>query len=185
MSSPSLFPPGVLRSIVLHWTAHDYETVFAAYHFCVGLRGDGGPVAIASADLRANMRDVRLEGPPYAAHTSGRNSYAIGLAICAMHEATPSDFGRYPLREDFIDVACATAADLCAHYAIPIDERHVYTHAEAALEDGYFGSGADERWDIARLTPSNEPLLPEDARRAGAELRRRVRLASNRVADSR
>jgi hypothetical protein len=174
-----------LRSIVLHWTAHDYASVFEAYHLCIGLRGEEGPLAIACTDLRANMRDVRLEGAPYAAHTRGRNSYAIGLAICAMEDATPSDFGRYPLREDFIDVACATAAELCAFYGIPIDERHVYTHAEAALEDGYFGCGEDERWDIARLTPSLEPLQPEDARRVGEELRRRVRHASNSAAHSR
>jgi hypothetical protein len=167
-------PPGDLRSIVLHWTAGDYRSVFKAYHVCVALGDAGEPVAVLTHDLRANMRDVRAVSDAYAAHTLGRNSYAIGLAICGMQGAVPSDFGAYPLRDDLVTAACRAAADLCRAYAIPVDRGHVYTHAEAALEDGYFGCDEGERWDIARLRPAPGPLAPADAASAGNDLRGRV-----------
>jgi len=165
------FPPGDLRGIVLHWTAGDYRTVYPSYHFCVALDASDRPIAVATHDLRANMRDVTVGFEPYAAHTSGRNSYAIGLAICGMREATPYDFGPFPIRADVLALFCATAARLADAYAIPIDAEHVATHAEHAVADGYFGCGEDERWDVARLSPSPIPLQPDDARRAGDALR--------------
>jgi hypothetical protein len=174
---PSLvLPSGDLRYLYLHWTAGDYATAYPAYHVCVTLAG-GLPAVVQSNDVLANARDVREPGPPYAAHTSGRNSYAIGVAVCGMRDATPHDFGAYPLREDLLDLTCAAAARLCAAYAIPIDEAHVRTHAEAAVEDGYFGCGDDERWDVARLVPSGASLDARDAAVVGAVLRARIAAA--------
>jgi len=168
---PIDLPHGDLRSIVLHWTAGDYESAYPAYHFCIALDSAARPVALATHDLRANMCDAAASRSPYAAHTSGRNSYAIGLAVCGMAGATPQDFGPFPLRDEMLALTCATAARLAAFYAIPLDREHVFTHAEAALADGYFGTGEDERWDIARLGPSAEPLRADEARRAGDALR--------------
>ena len=135
-------PAGDLRSISLHWTAYDYEAVFSAYHYC--LRGVSDPIVVATHDLRANMRDVRGDPTvPYAAHTAGRNSWSIGLAVCAMADATPSDFGRYPLGEAQIDGLCTLARVLADAYGIGLDA--IRTHAEAALEDGYFGASSEGR----------------------------------------
>ena len=117
------------------------------------------------------MRDVYETHGPYAAHTYRRNSYAAGLSIMGMKDARPGDFGEYPLREDGIDALCEVAARLARAYGIEIDAQHVLTHAEAAIEDGYFGENDDERWDIARLAPSPEPLTEDDARRTGTLLR--------------
>jgi hypothetical protein len=177
MRLPNAWPPGDLRSLYLHWTAGDYVTVFPAYHVCIALDPNGRPEAVLTHDLRANMRDVREPGAPYAAHTAGRNSFAIGLAVCGMRAAAPDDFGAFPLLEDMLALGCATAARLCAFYGIPVDDAHVLTHAEAALADGYFGCGPDERWDIARLKPDAAPLQPAEAARAGDELRARMRAA--------
>jgi len=177
MRLPNGWPPGDLRRLYLHWTAGDYATVFPAYHVCVALDPRGEPVAQWTHDLRANMRDVREPGAPYAAHTAGRNSFAIGLAICGMRDATPHDFGAFPLLEPMLALGCATAARLCAFYGIAIEPAYVLTHAEAALADGYFGSGDDQRWDIARLSPAAAPLVPGDAARTGDELRARIRAA--------
>ncbi len=172
------FAPGDLRFVYLHWTAGDYATSYDAYHFCIARDAADRPVLRATHDLRENMRDVRSGDGTYAAHTAGRNSYAIGVAICGMAHATPSDFGAYPLREDQVDLACATVADLCRAYGIGIDAAGVRTHAEAAVEDGYFGDGADERWDIARLAPSPEPLHPREAAGTGDVLRARIAAAA-------
>jgi hypothetical protein len=170
------WPPGELRYVYLHWTAGAYGEVFDAYHFCAGLDEREQACVFATRDLRANMRDVRSATPgSYATHTAGHNSYAIGLAACGMLGATPHDFGRYPLRDDLLALVCATAARLCTFYAIAVDAEHVRTHAEAALEDGYFGAGPDERWDIARLRPSAQPLAAAEAREVGDLLRERVR----------
>lgn len=166
-----VFPAGELRALWLHWTGGDYAAVFPAYHFC--LSGSDDVVVHQTADLRANMRDVRVQPDlPYAAHVAGRNGWAIGLAICAMRDATPHDFGPAPLTEPQIAALCSVAARLAAAYGIPLAA--IRTHAEAALEDGYFGAGDEQRWDIARLVPSPDPLVPDDARRTGELLRARI-----------
>jgi hypothetical protein len=161
-----------LRSISLHWTAHDYEAVFPAYHFC--LRGVSDVMVVQTHDLRANMRDLRRDpSRPYAAHTLGRNSWSIGLAVCGMAGAEPVDFGRYPLAPAQIDALCVVARTLADAYRIPLAA--IRTHAEAALEDGYFGAGSDEsRWDIARLEPRPQPLEAREAIATGNELRARI-----------
>jgi hypothetical protein len=92
-----------------------------------------------------------------------------------MRDARPDDFGAFPLLDAMVTLGCATAAQLCAYYGIAVDAEHVLTHAEAAVRDGYFGSAADERWDIARLAPRPEPLEPAEAERVGDLLRARIR----------
>ena len=164
-------PPGDLRSISLHWTAGDYSTVYPAYHYC--LRGMSEIEVVATNDLRGNMRDLRLASTePYAMHTAGRNSWSIGLAVCAMAGATPAAFGAFPLTEAQIDGLCAVARRLAGVYGIPLAA--IRTHAEAALDDGYFGDGDDQRWDIARLAPRAEPLSEHDATATGSLLRARI-----------
>ncbi len=165
------FPAGTLRGIILHWTAGDYVTTYPAYHFC--LSGAADVLVHATHDLRANMRDVRATAGAYAAHTAGRNSFAAGLAVCAMRGATPHDFGPCPVTAAQIDALCILAAALAKHYGIALDG--VRTHAEAALDDGYFGAGSDDlRWDIARLEPAVLPLVESDARVTGDYLRARI-----------
>lgn len=165
-------PAGDLRAISLHWTAGDYETVYPAYHFCVS--GAAGPRVHHTHDLRENMRDVRADPAlPYAAHTRGRNSWSIGIAVAAMRDATPSDFGAFPVGAAQLDALCRVAARLARFYAI--DPGAIRTHAEAALEDGYFGAGGDDlRWDIARLRPSAAPLAPDEATATGEWFRTRI-----------
>lgn len=161
-----------MRSISLHWTGHDYERVFPAYHFCISRPDD--VLVHHTHDLRENMRDVRLDPTlPYAAHTRGRNSWSIGLAVAAMEGSTPSNFGAYPVTAPQVDALCRVAAMLAGFYGIAVAA--IRTHAEAALDDGYFGAGDDElRWDIARMQPSAAPLEPAEAGAAGDEFRRRV-----------
>ena len=173
---PEQFPHGRLDRIYLHWSAGDYTTTYDSYHYCIVWDG-GAAHAVATRDLHENMRDVYVDDErPYAAHTYRRNAYAAGLAILGMKDARPDDFGDFPLREEAIDELCRLAAQIAQAYDLPIDAEHVLTHAEAAISDGYFGTGEDERWDIARLRPDSALLDPEDAMIAGDELRARIRL---------
>ena len=168
------FPAGRIDRLYLHWSAGNYSDVFPAYHFCIAY--DAKTVTVVNTHrIEANMRDLRLDpDAEYAAHTRGRNSFALGLSIMGMQAARPDDFGPYPLTEPLIAGLCRVAARLASFYAIPVDEAHVLTHAEAAVADGYFGTGQDERWDIARLAAGPRPLLSADARIAGTELRDRI-----------
>jgi hypothetical protein len=165
-------PAGDVRSLSLHWTGDDYEKVFQSYHFCV--TGFQKPWVHHTHDLRANMRDVRLAADePYAAHTFGRNSWSLGLAVAGMRAATPADFGSYPITAVQLGALCCVAARLAVFYAVPIAA--IRTHAEAALDDGYFGAGSDDvRWDIARFAPSPRPLGAAEARATGDNLRRQI-----------
>lgn len=164
-----MLPAGTLRAVILHWTAGDYTTTFPAYHFC--LSGALDVMVHATHDLRANMRDLRVPGTPaYAAHTQGRNSFAVGIAVCAMRAALPDDFAAHPVTPAQIDALCAVTAQLVRTYGIALDA--VCTHAEAAVADGYFGCGGENvRWDLARLEPRPAPLSPGDARVTGERLR--------------
>ncbi|MDQ6929330.1 MAG: hypothetical protein M3126_01510 [Candidatus Eremiobacteraeota bacterium] len=176
------FAPGRIDRLYLHWSAGNYTDVFPAYHFCVALDESGSVTVVQTNRIEANMREVR-ENPdsPYAAHTRGRNSYALGLSIMSMRAATPGDFGAYPLTPPLIDGLCAVAAELASFYDIAVDASHVMTHAEAAVADGYFGAGENERWDIARLSASAQPLEPAQATQVGNVLRTGILTAKPRA----
>lgn len=165
-------PPGDLRAITLHWTAGDYTRTFDAYHFCV--RGADEPELCVTRDVRENMRDVRIAPElPYAAHAAGRNAHNVGIAACAMAHASPADFGAFPITGAQVEVMCALAARLAVRYEIPLAA--IRTHAELAIEDGYFGSDADDlRWDVARLHASSEPVDPAEASATAERLRARI-----------
>jgi hypothetical protein len=169
-------PEGRIERIYTHWSAHDYESVFPAYHFCVATKPSGEIVVVNTHDVRENMRNV-YDSPddPYAAHTRKRNSFALGISIMAMEGSRPDDFGQYPLTEPLIDALCSVGAKLAKFYGVPIDADHIMSHAEAALHDGYFGTKPEERWDIARLRAENRALVPEDGVIVGEELRSRMR----------
>ena len=169
------FPRGRIERIYLHWSGWDYVTVHPSYHYCVALR-DGAVEVEHTGDLTSNMRDLRGgEFDDYVAHTRGRNSFAAGLSVMGMRDARPDDFGEFPITAAQIDALCVLAAEIARAYAIPIDADHVLTHAEAAIVDGYFGSGEEERWDIARLQPRHDPLTEDDAHETGSALRRFIR----------
>jgi hypothetical protein len=165
-------PVGRIERIYTHWSAHDYASVFPAYHFCVATLSDGAIVVANTHDVRHNMRDVsKAPDTPYAAHTRGRNSFALGISIMGMADARPDDFGPYPLTSELVNALCLVGARLAQRYGVAIDADHVMSHAEAALLDGYFGTAPEERWDIARLHPDARPLRPDDALESGERLR--------------
>jgi hypothetical protein len=170
--------PGRIERIYTHWSAYDYEKVFPAYHFCVAVKPATGIVVVNTHDVRENMRDVyELPELPYAQHTRKHNSFALGISVMGMQDATPQDFGLYPLTDALIDALCVVGGRLAAFYGVPIDADHIMSHAEAGVCEGYFGTAENERWDIARLHPSPQPLEPREAIEVGNELRERMRRA--------
>ncbi|GAC1651838.1 MAG: hypothetical protein NVS9B12_00610 [Vulcanimicrobiaceae bacterium] len=172
------FPAGRIDRLYLHWSAHGYRDVFPAYHFCIAKDADDEIVVVQTNALEVNMRDVRQDPDrPSAAHTRGRNSFALGVAIMGMAGASPQDFGPYPLTQALIEGLAVVCARLVRFYSIALDPGHVLTHAEAAVADGYFGTAPDERWDIARLAAAPHALEPLEALRAGNRLRDEITAA--------
>ncbi|MBC5806841.1 MAG: peptidoglycan recognition protein family protein [Candidatus Eremiobacter antarcticus] len=166
-------PDGEIRSLYLHWSAGPYDQTSSAYHFVVGYER-GQLFARQTHDVRENMRSLS-EDLPYAAHTRGRNSYAIGVSALSMLDATPQNFGPAPLTDELVDALCAMCAFLARRYHIIIDAEHVMTHAEAAIIDSYFGLLPEERWDLARLRPVPVPITASEAKASGEALRARIR----------
>lgn len=178
---------GALRRISLHWSATPYgwardrsaQGLALPYNVVVDVV-DGVPVLVAGMDPRLNARPLSLEmkaNAEYCASVRGRNSHGVGASIAAMSDASPASFGDAPIDAVRIEFLCAGAGALCAKYAI---DAHVpdacYTHAEAALWDGYFGTGDDERWDLCVLEPTNadRDVLAALAPRTGDRLRARI-----------
>ncbi len=167
---PALESGESLVHTYLHWEVEKYGCVDAQYNIVIALL-NGAWVAKIATSPRANAIQVG-DGAPYAAHTYHRNSHAVGIAVSGMVDATASDFGAAPIQMHELEVLCAANAAVAKRYGIDLNgkidgEPTCMTHAEAAIVDGYFG----ERWDLARLVPSGDPLTPDEARANAALLR--------------
>ncbi|MBC5828145.1 MAG: N-acetylmuramoyl-L-alanine amidase [Candidatus Eremiobacteraeota bacterium] len=165
-------PDGRIDKVYLHWSAGPYDRPSSAYHFVVGFR-TGLLFAEQTHDVRENMRQVTPD-VAYAAHTRGRNSYAIGVSALSMLDATPHDFGPAPLTPELLDALLAMTAFICRRYGITVHPQNVLTHAECAVVENYFGLLPQQRWDLSRLDPAAEPLTEAEALDTGEALRRRI-----------
>ena len=177
-----------IRRCSLHWSATPYgwareraaRGLTLPYNVVVDRDAAGDWILIPGMHPVRNARRLTLEmqeGVEYCASIRGRNSHGVSASIAAMDDATPSAFGAAPICAASVELLCASAAALCARYGIDArDVQACYTHAEAALWDGYFGTGDDERWDMALLEPSADdvPALAERAVRTGDLLRARI-----------
>lgn len=131
-----------LKKIYIHWTAGRYGQVFADYHICI----KGGREVWFTTD---DLSEIK-------AHTRLRNTGAIGIALCCAYGATaPHNFGEYPPTKEQIETISETVAIICRELGIPIDIKHVMTHAKAAdnVDGGnthkpYGPKHGCERWDL-------------------------------------
>lgn len=191
---------GALRRISLHWSATGYgwareraaQGLALPYNVVADIDGNGAPILVAGMDPRLNARALALEmeaNVEYCASVRGRNSGGAGVSIAAMDGASPTSFGAAPIDAVRVEFLCAATGALCAKYGIAARVAEAcYTHAEAALWDGYFGTGDDERWDLAVLEPvhADRDALAVLAPRTGDLLRSRIAAyASNLREDAR
>ncbi|MCL5795786.1 MAG: lytic transglycosylase domain-containing protein [Patescibacteria group bacterium] len=141
------------KKIYLHWSAGDYNTPYPDYNY--NILGDGSVVMKPGGDS-----------------TAGRNTDAIGIAVAAgagnvTSSNYPSDdiygsktFHNYPIKPTQIEKMAEIIAALAKTNNIPIDSKHVMTHAEA-------GSLRDFPADLVRkVSPPLNPCPernPDDA----------------------
>jgi hypothetical protein len=172
MATLPAIPTGDVRRIYLHWAVAPFGCVFDDYNAMVDLENDRWVLKI-TRNPQNNIPGLNQD--PMAEHTWHRNSWALGIAIGGMDGATTHNFGQDPVQLHELQYLCAGAAALALKYDVQADddlgggEHTIMTHAEAALQDAYFG----ERWDLAMFEPGL--LTPDGARYHGNLLRSRIR----------
>lgn len=126
---PNWLPPASMKRIIVHWTGGSHRVSASDrkhYHFIVD--GDGN----VHRGNRSVADNVSTVDNIYAAHTYRCNTGSIGVAVCAMLNASQSarNWGRYPMNEvQWTKIADVSAA-LCHAYGIPCTPRTVLGHGE-------------------------------------------------------
>jgi hypothetical protein len=159
---------GTLDHCSMHWAAMPYgwalrraeQDLPLPYQVVADRDAAGGEVLVTGMDPALNARRLTSEMPAgvdYCASVRGRNSHGVAVSISAMTGAEPHSFGDAPIDAALVEFMCAAAGALCAKYGIDARSQSAcYTHAEAAIWDGYFlGDDPDPRWDLAILEPSD------------------------------
>jgi hypothetical protein len=188
--------PGTLTHCSMHWAAMPYgwaldraaQGLPLPYQVVADRDAAGTELLVEGMSAALNARRLTLETPAgveYCASVRGRNSHGVAVSISAMAGAEPRTFGEAPIDAALVEFMCAAAGALCAKYGI--DARFpaaCYTHAEAAIWDGYFlGDDPDPRWDLAILEPSDlDPAaLKAVTTSNGDRLRARVHAYAERL----
>lgn len=123
--------------VYLHWTAGWYGQSFDDYHICID---EAGRLEFMTDDLAEVL-----------AHTEGRNSGAIGIALeCCVGAKSNEELGENPPTDAQIESIVTACAVICKGLEISVE--NVMTHAEVAIEDDY----ADERWDLSVISEGDD-----------------------------
>ena len=158
---------GVMKRIILHWSAGTYKPNAhekACYHYLIDDKGKCHTGKYAPED-NLDCRDGL-----YAAHTGGQNTGSIGVCMCGMHGyRSPIEVGDFPLTKIQAESTFKICALLCRKYEIPIDKDHVKTHREVGLELPRSSSAG--KIDITYL-PFEPNLYPDEI---GEYIRNKVR----------
>ena len=110
-----------LNKITIHWTAGLYSpnnTDRLHYHFLVDNNGN------IYTGKYVPLDNINCKDGKYAAHCGGGNTGNIGIALCGMYDS------RFPITRKQIEACCKKVAELSKQYGIPIDSKHIFTHAE-------------------------------------------------------
>ncbi|MPN16327.1 hypothetical protein SDC9_163666 [bioreactor metagenome] len=138
--------------IYIHWSGGHYQQYFNDYHINVGQNGE---LFITTEDFNE-----------YKLHTYHRNSGAVAIvAACAYNAQSTNNLGPEPPTEAQIEAIAQAIAVLTRTFDIPIDNRHVMTHAEAAdnadgdsrWHEPYGPRTTGERWDFWVIYEGDEP----------------------------
>lgn len=193
-ASPDI-APGLVTHVSLHWAAMKYGWSLdclahgtpVPYNIVADVDAAGSVVLVTGMDPTKNARDLDqtldVADVTYCASCWHRNSHGVAASISALYNGSASDFGPYPVTEHLVDLMCAGAAALCAKYGVDSSNPATcFTHAEAAIWDGYFWGDptpdGDTRGDLCILEAHPEMSTAElkaSAPVVGQMLRKRIR----------
>lgn len=132
-----------MSRIIIHWTAGTWSVnSLDKEHYHIIIDGDG----IVHKGDRAIKDNEIISGTNYAAHTKGTNTGSIGVSLCGMAGATESNFGKFPIKKEQLDVLISVLKELKKHYKIPVTDRTILSHAEVQTNLGIRQNG---KWDIS------------------------------------
>ncbi|MEG6585782.1 N-acetylmuramoyl-L-alanine amidase [Dendrosporobacter sp. 1207_IL3150] len=138
--------------IYIHWSAGHYDQYYNDYHINIGKNGE---LFVSTDDFNE-----------YKLHTYHRNSGAVAIsAACAYNAHSANDLGPEPPTDYQIEGIAQSLAVLTKALDIPIDNKHVMTHAEAAdnldgdfrWHEPYGPASTVERWDFWVIKEGDEP----------------------------
>ena len=138
------------KTIIIHWTSSDYDTIFEDYHLNVGRDGTIYKTCWSFNELKS--------------HTKRNNKDTIGIALdCGLAAEYRSlnriFFGTCPPTPEQITSVVWLIAIICYYLGMEVNCKTVKTHFELAISEGYGpGSGDDQsRWDLAKLPATAIP----------------------------
>lgn len=161
----------------------------------VTLHHTGGPNLPTNDDMARYHVGIMLDefGEPYfrkwnnyhkiVNHCYGYNYNTVGVTFVGMQNATPEDWGKYPLTKRALEEMCLVCAEICELFRQrnhDIETAENKTHAERGLEyrawdcpNGYGPLSGDKytKWDI--LTEPM-PATPANARESGRIIRGKI-----------
>ncbi len=116
----------MLRRIIIHWTAGEYNPNSCDLHHYHFLINNLGNVLKGTHSPKDN---ICCNDGIYAAHTKQGNTGSIGIAMCGMYGFKNSEYvGDFPLTKIQCEACFEYCAKLMKKYGIPIDK--IYTHYE-------------------------------------------------------
>lgn len=139
--------------ITIHWTGGGYfpnHVDKEQYHYMIDSSG-----SVHKGNHEDTSNDV-IKGSAYAAHTGQFNTGNIGVAMCGMFDATPTDFGKYPLLNIQYNRCAKLVVELMRKYNIPVEQ--VFIHAAIYP---MFGRGLSSKWDVT-VIPTEDGLKKVD-----------------------
>ena len=145
--------------IILHWTAGRRDNINRIekkdYHGAIVMK-DGKAIYVKLNDYTENL-----------GHCWQRNTNTIGIAVCGMLGAESKNWRDHGILPAQIKEMVRAVAEIA--FLKKIDTSKIITHAEAAIEDNYWG----DKWDLARLNPGK--ITPKLAIETGSKLRKSIR----------
>ena len=146
------------KTIIIHWTGSDYDSVSPDYHLNIGQDGSVYKTCWSFNEIKP--------------HTVNKNKDTIGIALdCGLGAEYKSMnkifFGTCPPTSLQILSLVWLVAGICFYMGIDINSRTVKTHFELAVSEGYGPSSDAEqsRWDLAKMPDTAIPR--EIAKEAG------------------
>jgi hypothetical protein len=149
---------GPIKGVVMHWTAGDHMTVYAAYHWCIADNGteaaiirtlkpmekgqhawgrNGGLTGVSyAATADSNAADYGPGAPTTAQHQAMH--YLVG-ELCAWHQLDPR--GTVTMGNKASNASSIWAVDGTTDFPV------IMSHQTLAKADGY----SEARWDTGAL----------------------------------
>jgi len=115
---------GKIKRVIVHWTGGSYRMVHDVYHYCVPYD-----------KLKDKAHVVKLlKLTEMGRHAFKANTGAVGISLCGMRNAVPSNLGEAPLTKAQLEVAAQFVAEFALFHKLTLEA--VTDHYQVDIEIG-------------------------------------------------